>query len=211
MPGFPTTRHSLLVRLRDSANHEAWEEFVLVYSPAIYRFARKRGLQHADAQDLAQTVLSAVAQRVANWKPDADRARFRTWLARIASNQTITMFRRHKPDAARGGTTAVAVLNEQQAPATDLELNCRREAFRALARKVRAEFEEATWQAFWMTAVEGVSVEEAACSLGRSAGAIYTARSRIIRRLQELAKSEDDEFLADAPESEGPESEGPDA
>jgi RNA polymerase sigma-70 factor (ECF subfamily) len=71
-----------------------------------------------------------------------------------------------------------------------------------LARKVRAEFEEATWQAFWMTAVEGASVEEAASSLGRSAGAIYTARSRIIRRLQELARSEGDEFLADEPESE---------
>lgn len=211
MPGFPTTRHSLLVRLRDSANHEAWDEFVLVYSPAIYRFARKRGLQHADAQDLAQTVLSAVAQRVADWQPDADRARFRTWLARIASNQTITMFRRRKPDAARGGTTAVAVLNEQEAPATDLELNCRREAFRVLARKVRAEFEEATWQAFWMTAVEGASVEEAASSLARSAGAIYTARSRIIRRLQELARSEADEFSANSPESEAPESEGPDA
>lgn len=88
MPGFPTTRHRLLVRLRDSADHEAWEEFVLVYSPAIYRFARKRGLQHADAQDLAQTVLSAVAQRVADGKPDADWARFRTWLARIASNHS---------------------------------------------------------------------------------------------------------------------------
>lgn len=202
MPGFPTTRVSLLMRLRDSTNHEAWGEFVLVYSPAIYRFARKRGLQHSDAQDLAQNVLSAVAERVAEWKPDADRARFRTWLARIASNQTITMFRRGKPDAARGGTTAVAVLSGLEDPATDLELNCRREAFRVLARKVRAEFEEATWQAFWMTAVEGASVEEAACSLGRSAGAIYTARSRIIRRLQELARSEADEFPAAATESE---------
>ena len=45
-----------------------------------------------------------------------------------------------------------------------------------------------------MTAVKGVSVEEAARSLGRSAGAVYTARSRIVRRLQELAKSDADEF-----------------
>lgn len=194
MPGFPTTRLSLLVRLKDTADHAAWEEFVSIYQPAIYRFARQRGLQQADAQDLAQNVLVAVAERIGDWEPDNDRARFRTWLSRVASNQTITMFRRRKPDAARGGTTAVAALSRQEDPTTELELHCRREMFRALARKVRAEFEEASWQAFWMTAVEGASVEEAARSLGRSAGAVYTARSRIIRRLQELAKSDADEF-----------------
>ncbi|HUY92253.1 MAG TPA: sigma-70 family RNA polymerase sigma factor [Pirellulales bacterium] len=202
MPGLPTTRLSLIVRLRDTANQAAWEEFTSIYRPAIYRFARKRGLQHADAQDLAQHVMSAVAERIADWRPDNNRARFRTWLSRVASNQAITMYRRRKPDAARGGTTAVAVLNEQEDPAIDLELNYRREAFRAIARKVRAEFEEATWQAFWMTAVEGVSVDKAARSLGRSAGAIYTARSRIIRRLQELADSDAAEFTGSSSESE---------
>jgi RNA polymerase sigma-70 factor (ECF subfamily) len=190
------------MRLRNAKNHAAWEEFVTAYHPAIYRFGRQRGLQHADAQDLAQSVLSAVAEQVADWEPDADRSRFRTWLWRVASNQTITMFRRRKPDAARGGTTAVAVLHDQPDPAADLELNRRREAFRALARKVRAEFEEATWQAFWMTAVEGATVEETARSLGRSAGAIYTARSRIIRRFQELATNEAEEFPAAATDGE---------
>jgi RNA polymerase sigma-70 factor (ECF subfamily) len=197
MPGFPTTRVSLLVRLRDTADQAAWGEFVSIYQPVIYRFARQRGLQQADAHDLAQEVLSAVAQRIPDWQPDQDRARFRTWLSRIASNQTVTMYRRRKPDAARGGTTAVAVLNSQADPATDLELNYRRESFRALARQVRAEFEEATWQAFWMTTVEGASVEEAARSLGRSAGAVYTARSRIIRRLQELAGRDSDGEVQD--------------
>lgn len=190
MPGFPTTRLSLLVRLKKPAAHAAWEEFVSIYQPAICRFARQRGLQQADAEDLAQNVLAAVAERIPDWRPDQERARFRTWLWRIASNQTITMLRRRKPDAARGGTTAVAVLSDIEDPATDLELSYRREAFRALARQVRAEFEEATWQAFWMTAVEGISIEETARSLARSTGSIYTARSRIIRRLQELAKTE---------------------
>lgn len=202
MPGFPTTRLSLLVRLRDAADQAAWEEFVSIYQPAICRFARRRGLQAADAHDLAQNVLSAVAQRIPEWKPDRDRARFRTWLARIASNQAITMFRRRKPDAARGGTTALAVLHDQEDPSAELETNCRREAFRLLARKVRAEFEETTWQAFWMTAVEGASVEAAARSLGRSAGSIYTARSRIMRRLQELARSEGDELSTGANDCE---------
>jgi RNA polymerase sigma-70 factor (ECF subfamily) len=202
MPGFPTTRFSLLMRIKDTANQRAWEEFVATYSPAIQRFARQKGLQDADALDLAQNVLSAVANQISDWKVDNDRARFRTWLLRIALNQTITMFRRRKPDVARGGTTAIAVLDRQQVDTTDLQLNHRREVFRLLARKVRAEFEESTWQAFWMTAVEGISIEETARSLGRSVGAIYTARSRIVCRLQELARNYFDELGTGAAEVE---------
>jgi len=190
------------MRIRDTANQAAWEEFVATYSPAIHRFARQRGLQEADARDLAQNVLAAVAARITDWKVDKDQARFRTWLMRIAMNQTISMYRGRKPDAARGGTSAVAVLHQQEVESTDLEQNHRREVFRLLARKVRAEFAEATWQAFWMTAVEGVSIEEAARSLGRSVGAIYTARSRIVRRLQELARDYTEELGADSADCE---------
>jgi hypothetical protein len=53
---FPDTRESLLVQVRSAANREAWDEFVLVYRPVIYRLARNRGMQDADAQDLAQRV-----------------------------------------------------------------------------------------------------------------------------------------------------------
>lgn len=194
MQGFPTTRLSLLVRLKDVTNSIAWEEFVTSYAPAIYRFARQRGLQVADAQDLVQNVMSAVANQIDDWKPDASNAPFRAWLYRIASNQTITMYRRRKPDAARGGTTSVAILDRQaRDETTELERNHRREVFRMLARKVREEFEEVTWQAFWMTSVDGIPVEETARSLGQTVGSIYTARSRIIRRLQELAQRHDRE------------------
>lgn len=186
MSDFPTTRVSLLLRLRDRANQAAWDEFAAVYRPVIYRFARKRGLQEADAQDLVQNVLAAVAERIGDWEPNEDRARFRSWLCRVASNQTITMYRKRKPDAGRGGTTALAVLASQEADASDLELNYRREVFRLMARKAKAEFGESTWQAFWLTAVEGVSVKEAAQSLGRTVGSIYTARSRVMHRLQQL-------------------------
>lgn len=120
MSDFPTTRISLLMRLRDTDNQDAWVDFVSVYRPVIYRFARQRGLQEADAQDLAQSVLAAVADRIPQWEPDDDRARFRTWLRRVAMNQTITMYRRRKPDAARGGTTALKALQHQQDETTDL-------------------------------------------------------------------------------------------
>jgi len=192
------------MRVRDTADHAAWQEFVSVYRPVIYRFARRRGLQEADAEDLAQNVLAAVADRITDWEPDNRRARFRTWLCQVAKNQTITMLRRRNADAARGGTTAMAVLQNQQEEVTDLEVDYRREVFRLVARKVRNEFEEATWQAFWLTAVDGASIDEAAKSLGRSVGSIYTSRSRIIRRLQQLVRDFEDEAPAAASESEVP-------
>jgi RNA polymerase sigma factor (sigma-70 family) len=202
MTGFPTTRISLLMRVKDTTNHPAWEEFASIYRPAIFRFARQKGLQEADAQDLAQNVLSAVAERIPAWEPDHDRARFRTWLLRIALNQTITMFRRNAVAAARGGTTAVVALQRLEDHSTDLHMNYRREVFRIVARKVRAEFEEASWHAFWLTAVDGVSVEETARSLGRSVGSVYTARSRIIRRLQELVQGYSDDLPEPTGEAE---------
>ena len=141
--------------------------------------------------------MAAVAARISEWQPDASRARFRTWLLKVARNQTISLFRRRKADAARGGTTAINVLQSQPEQEADLDANYRREVFRELARKVCAEFAEATWQAFWLTAVEGVSIQEVAHSLGRTVGSVYTARSRIVRRLQELAKG----FAGDGPQA----------
>lgn len=98
MSDFPTTQFDLLMRVRDTTDRSAWEEFASTYRPAIYRFARHRGLQEADAEDLAQNVLAAVADRIGEWEPDPERGRFRTWLSRVAMNQTITMFRRRKAD-----------------------------------------------------------------------------------------------------------------
>ena len=63
MTEFPETRSALLVEVRSPENREAWEQFVLVYRPVIYRMARRRGMQDADAQDVAQNILVRVAAR----------------------------------------------------------------------------------------------------------------------------------------------------
>jgi DNA-directed RNA polymerase specialized sigma24 family protein len=87
----PATRRSLIVKLRDSADHAAWEEFVTLYEPLIYRLARRKGLQDADAHDLCQEVFRAVSQAIGGWDPNPEigrtrwagwaRTRSRVWLA----------------------------------------------------------------------------------------------------------------------------------
>lgn len=70
MSQFPNTRHSLLIRLQGREDQQAWREFLEIYEPVVYRLARRRGLQHADAQDVTQDVLASIAASIGRWDPD---------------------------------------------------------------------------------------------------------------------------------------------
>ena len=76
----PDTRNSLIARLVDIGDHEAWREFAELYDPFIYRQARRLGLQHADARELVQEVLISVSKAIRKFEIDPARGRFRTWL-----------------------------------------------------------------------------------------------------------------------------------
>ena len=186
---FPETRNSLLLKLRDPADSESWHEFVVIYRPVVYRIARRRGLQDADAQDLAQAVLISVAESVDRWETDPHRARFHTWLSRVARNAIVDAFRRSRPDTGKGGTTEIKCLEQHPEPNhTEIDSEHRRELFRWAARQVRWEFAEETWLAFWLTTVEDKSVQDVAGEIGKSVGAVYIARSRVMRRLQQKVR-----------------------
>jgi RNA polymerase sigma-70 factor (ECF subfamily) len=181
----------LLIRVRDPADQAAWHEFVEIYRPIILRLARQKGMQEADAEDVAQEVLVAVAKAVELREHDRKRAKFRTWLNRVAQNAILNALARGKPDRGSGDSALLAVLNQHEShtgPDSDLlRLEYRREVFRWAVRQVRKEFHQATWDAFWLTAVEGRAVEVVAEELAKNPGAIYAARSRVIRRIQEKA------------------------
>src|SRR5436305_15246010 len=83
----PTTRPSLLVRLRDARDRAAWSQFVELYAPPVYGFARKQGLQDADAADLTQEVLRAVSAAVGRLEYDARLGSFRGWLFTVVRNK----------------------------------------------------------------------------------------------------------------------------
>ena len=189
MTGIPNTRVSLLLRIKDPADRDAWEEFVEIYRPIIYRMARKRGLQDADAQDLAQRVLGSVAAAIEGWEHDPSRARFSTWLGTVTRNAIIDTVRRIKPDASAGGSSMLQQLNRlpqsDDAAAAEIDREYRRQLFRRAAAAIRDEFESVTWDAFWLTTIEDVSASDAACELQKGIGSIYAARSRVMRRLRE--------------------------
>src|SRR5437868_2243301 len=116
MSSAPETRPSLLIRLADRADEAAWREFAQIYTPLIQRLARRKGLQPADADDLAQQVLTAVCRAIDRWQVDPQRGRFRTWLFRIAQNLMINALTRRAPDRGAGDTDMLVRFHEQPAP-----------------------------------------------------------------------------------------------
>lgn len=194
----PTTRASLLIRLRDGHDAEAWRDFVQLYAPVVYGFARKRGLQDADASDLMQEVLRSVAGAVNRLDYDPHRGTFRGWLFTVTRNKLYSFLngqRRHVRGS--GDSGAQERLENQAAPDGESSAEWDREYERRLSRlamdRIRHEFHESTWRAFWMTAVDGKNPKEVAATLKLSPGAVYVAKSRVLARLrQEVQQLQDD-------------------
>jgi len=184
MADIPATRASLLVRLRDRQDHAAWSEFVRLYAPLVYRFARRRGLQDADAADLMQEVLRSVSGSVGAFDPQL--GLFRSWLFTLVHRRLYDFVQRSQRQEAGGGQATVQIL--EALPARDDEESWNqefeRQIFTLAADLVRPSFSETTWQAFQLTAVEGKSGQEVAQALGISVAAVYLAKSRVMVRLK---------------------------
>jgi RNA polymerase sigma factor (sigma-70 family) len=188
------TRPSLIARLGDPADRAAWRQFVELYGGLVYGFARRRGLQDADAADLTQEVFLAVARAAGRWRFDRGRGSFRGWLHGITRHKIGKWLeRRRRQPPGSGDTDARLRLAEEPAPGPDAgadwEQEFRRRLFRLAAEQVRGGFAPATWEAFWLTAVEGRSGAAAAAALGLSVGAVYVARSRVLARLTERIRA----------------------
>src|SRR5271166_4637881 len=115
MSAMPTTRASLLVRLRDPGDNEAWRQFVQLYAPVVYAFARRRQLQDADAGDLTQEVLRSVMGAARKLDYDPARGSFRGWLFTVTRNKLLDQRERQRREQAVGGTSAQEVFAQQPA------------------------------------------------------------------------------------------------
>ena len=199
---FPSTDPGLIRQLKPPADPAAWGRFVAIYRPAIVAVARQRGLALADADDVVQEVFTAVAGAVHRFDPDredgassAPRARFSTWLTRIADRKTIDALRRSRVRPASGH--AFDAVAARDTDSRLLRFEVRRRLFLTAAADLQDEVSPTTWEAFWRTAIDGDSAECVATTLGMTAGAVYAAKARTMRKLVERIRALEAEWSID--------------
>lgn len=190
-----TTRQTLILRLADHHDRQAWNQFVDVYGPLIFQFAQRRGLQDSDAADVVQDVLVRVAEAFRRHRYDATRGRFRGWLRTITANRVNDWHaHRSRRERSPGGTAALDHLHQLPAAQADEDQwneHYEQRLLQWAAGRVREEVQPNTWQAFWQTTMERKSGQVVAADLGMSVAAVYLAKGRIMKQLRELVQSID--------------------
>ncbi|MCA9129753.1 MAG: sigma-70 family RNA polymerase sigma factor [Planctomycetales bacterium] len=188
MAEFPDTRISLIIRLGEASDVQAWQEFAEIYAPALLGLARRRGLQPADAEDVTQEILFGVARAVQRFQPDQNRAMFRTWLSRIAHNliHDFCEGRRRRPaaHAISDSWLEKATQAGESASHDDFDEELRASILRLAAKRVQERVAPKTWNAFEQTAIQNRTAEWVSQEFGMTVGSVYVARCRVMSMLR---------------------------
>lgn len=183
------TNASLLSRLRDPGDQQAWGEFDGRYRELLLRFCIRRGLPFPDAEDVVQRVFTNLSVALHDFEYDPARGRFRDYLHRVAKNAISEWASRTKTHRAtlsihndRGEAEAVALAATEDVA---WEEEWVAHHYRMAMITVRASFEIQSVQIFERT-LAGVSVEQLAREFSTTPEAVYQLRHRIRLRLREL-------------------------
>lgn len=177
-----TTPGSLLERLRDPHEADAWSRFVRLYTPLLFTWTRKLGMQESDASDLVQDVFIVLVKQLPEFRYDPEKS-FRAWLKTIILNRWRDRCRR-KPPAGIPDATLDHLAAPEEAPLFE-ELEYRQQVIRRALHLMQVEFPEKTWKACWEHVVAGRPAPEVAAELGIAVGSVYVAKSRVLSRLRQ--------------------------
>jgi RNA polymerase sigma-70 factor, ECF subfamily len=178
-----TTSVSLLARLRLPGDAQAWRRFVDMYTPLLYYWARRMGLQQDDAADLVQEVFAVLLRKLPEFTYDHDKS-FRSWLRTVTLNKWRELQRRQ---AILPQSNAASALGGLTGPDTANDLSEREYRQLVVGRALhimQCEFEPSSWKAFWEMTVNGRAAAEVAKELGLSPGAARAAKFRVLSKLR---------------------------
>jgi RNA polymerase sigma-70 factor, ECF subfamily len=185
------TRHSLLLRAR-AGDDVAWGDLSRLYRPLICAYLRRQSVPEHELDDLVQEILVSVVRGLPAFEHSGRPGAFRAWLRTIAYNESRDYWKstaRHKSTAAHA--LAEGMLAQLEDPDHSLNRFWEEEHDRYLLRRlldlIELEFEPATVRAFRRVALEGASGAEVAGEIGMTIAAVYAARSRVLKRLREVA------------------------
>lgn len=183
-----TTSVTLLLRLKDGGDEADWRRFTNLYTPLLYYWATRNGLQQSDAADLVQDVLVLLVKKLPEFAYDK-KGSFRGWLRTVTLNRLRDLQRR-RVEATLGeatldeGTPPVDQAADQDDRDTFWEVEYRQHLVARALEIMRDSFEPNTWKACWEMVVNGKKASQVGADLGLSEGAVYVAKSRVLKRLR---------------------------
>jgi RNA polymerase sigma-70 factor (ECF subfamily) len=176
-----TTSVTLLDLLRHSPDEAAWRKLVRLYTPLLFSWARRAGMAEHDAADLVQEVFTVLVQTLPHFHYD-QHGHFRGWLRTITMNK-LRDYKRHE------ALVVKVPMDEAPTVADDAETFWDKEYRRELTTRamelMKADFAQTTWKACWEFVAQGRPAVEVASELGISENAVYLAKCRVMRRLQQ--------------------------
>lgn len=177
-----TTSRTLLEKLRQPNENAAWARFVELYTPFLFSWARRLGLQDSDAADLVQEVFTLLLDKLPLFAYDGGKS-FRGWLRTVALNQWRATCRKRVNAPAGGGIDP----ENLQAPSEEAfwEEEYRKHLVGRALALMQAEFQPTTWKACWECVVNDRPAPEVAAELGLNPGAVRAAKFRVISRLRQ--------------------------
>ncbi len=184
------TSATLLGRLRhEVSDQKSWAEFVRNYGPLIHRWCRRWKLQPADAEDVTQTVLVKLADKLRTFEYDPQR-RFRSYVKTLAHYALCDFLEARRRSSVQGSGDSVVLDQLDTVEARDdfqaslADAFDREVAAEAMAR-VQLRVQPRTWEAFRLTAMEGLSGAEAAARVGMEVPTVFRAKSQVQKMLKE--------------------------
>jgi RNA polymerase sigma-70 factor (ECF subfamily) len=178
-----TTRQTLLHRVRDPADREAWEEFFELYSPLLEGYARAHGLARDDAEEVRDQCLEVLARKLPTFEYERARGSFSAWLHRIAHAKVIDLVRARKVRA-RESVELVSL------PAAGAELDerwerqWRAEHLRYALARVQREEPDERFRVFELLLVDELSVPEVCARTGLRVTQVYKIKAGVLKRVR---------------------------
>jgi RNA polymerase sigma-70 factor, ECF subfamily len=189
--GDTRTSNTLLLRLKDLGDPDAWDDFVERYTPRIFTWCRHCRLQESDAADVTQDVLVKLVTAMRTFEYDPVRGSFRGWLKTVTNNAVRDLARSlARPDAVCGRGLSLDQLSILQTPealdalAASIQEEGERELLREAESRVRLRVMPRTWEAYRLTAIESMTAAVAAEVLPMTVAEVYVAKSRVIKMLR---------------------------
>ncbi len=178
-----TTRASLLIRIRNAGDANAWREFDAIYRPMLYRYAVARGLDHATAEDVAQHCMAAVNEHIARFDYDPRKGRFKGWLRTMVNNRVRNLYRDRRDRIAESRDFKI-VQSTEHTPEETFDQIWMDEHLKHCLRLVREEVEATTFQAFQLYVIEERPIDEVCEKMNMNANRIHAIKWRMTRRLR---------------------------